>query len=211
MEFAIRVPRIFCMKMITRGKVFLSVRTFSNQFRTSSNKLQSVASRQTIKKLWLKLQESSQILCRAIGLNILVSSSKFIRHPWGKGFEERTKIAIRKSQPVALLRALVHVVPVGVALWEVTLNWNTYYVGSFLLKQVRYTLLKCLPCSILLFNQIYYQAAAKAHEIMIQASLAAVVFSYIRHQLVLGNGIPFGALFLGLQMNQISYLWSIEF
>ena len=46
---------------------------------------------------------------------------------------------------------------------------------------------------------------------MIQASLAAVIFSYIRHQMVLGKGIPFGALFSGLQMNQISYLWSIEF
>ena len=199
------------MKVIARGKVLLPVRTWSNHFRTSSNKLQSIVSRQTIKKLWSKLQESSQILCRAIGLNILVSSFKFIRHPWGKGFEERTKIAIRKSQPVALLRALIHVVPVGVALWEVTLNWNTYYVGSFLLKQVRYTLSKFLPCSILLFDQVYYQTAAKAHELMIQASLAAVIFSYIRHQMVLGIGIPFGALFSGLQMNQISYLWSIEF
>ncbi|MCJ1265036.1 hypothetical protein MMC22_004911 [Lobaria immixta] len=164
-----------------------------NHKRAPSNKPQYVFSGQGIKKIWSKLQESCQILCRAIGLNILVSSFKFLRHPWGKGFEETTKIAIRKSQPVALLRALVHVIPVGVALWEVTLNWNTYYAGSYLLKQV------------------YYQTAAKVHEIMIQASLAAVIFSYIRHQMVLGKGIPFGALFSGLQMNQISYLWSIEF
>lgn len=46
---------------------------------------------------------------------------------------------------------------------------------------------------------------------MIQASLAAIILSYIRHQMVLGNGIPFGALFSGLQINQISYLWSMEF
>lgn len=78
------------------------------------------------------------VLCRAIGLNILVSSFKLFRHPWGKGFEEKTKVAIQKRRPTALLRALVHLIPVGVALWEVTLNWNTYYVGSFLLKQVGY-------------------------------------------------------------------------
>lgn len=101
--------------------------------------MQSFFSRQTIKKLGPKLQESCQILCRAIGLNILVSSLKFLRHPWGKGFEERTKIAIQKSQSIALLRALVHVIPVGVALWEITLNWNTYYVGSYMLKQVSCT------------------------------------------------------------------------
>ena len=46
---------------------------------------------------------------------------------------------------------------------------------------------------------------------MIQASLATIVFSYIRHQMALGVGIPFGALFSGLQINQIAYLWSIEF
>lgn len=54
----------------------------------------------------------------------------------GKGFEESTKIAIRKRKSVALLRALLHVIPVGMALWEIQLNWNTYYVGSFTLKQV---------------------------------------------------------------------------
>ena len=70
-------------------------------------------------------------------MNILVSSFKFLRHPWGKGFEETPKIAIRKSHAVALLRALVHVIPVVVALWEIILNWNTYYVGSYMLRQVK--------------------------------------------------------------------------
>ncbi|MCJ1268517.1 hypothetical protein MMC22_008405 [Lobaria immixta] len=52
---------------------------------------------------------------------------------------------------------------------------------------------------------------AKAHELTIQASLAAIVFSLVRYEMVLGEGIPFGALFSGLQINQISYLWSMEF
>ena len=74
-----------------------------------------------------------------------------------------------------------------------TLNWITYYVGSFTL------------------DQVYYQIGAKALEIMIQASLAAIVLGYVRHELVLGKGLPFGILFSSLQVNQISYLWSMEF
>ena len=94
---------------------------------------------------------------------------------------------------VAVLRSLVHIVPVSIALWLVVLNWATYYVGSFT------------------YDQVYYQVGAKALEIMIQASLAAIVLGYIRHELVLGKGLPFGTIFSGLQVNQISYLWSMEF
>lgn len=103
------------------------------------------------------------------------------------------KIAIHHNRSTALLRTLIHIVPVGFALWEVVLNWNTYYVGSYALTQV------------------YYQLGAKAHEIMMQASLAAIILSYVRHEIALGDGLPFGALFSGLQINQVSYLWSMEF
>ena len=94
---------------------------------------------------------------------------------------------------MALLHSLIHVIPVGVAMWEIIFNWNTYYAGS------------------IIYNQVYYQFAAKAHEVAIQASLAAIVFSYVRHEMALGQGLPFGALFSGLQVSQISYLWSMEF
>ena len=145
------------------------------------------------RQLWSKAKENSAILFRAIGLNVVVSAFKSLRHPLGRGFEEPIKIAIRKNRSVALLRALIHVLPVGIAIWEVTLNGSSYYVGSTM------------------YRLFYYQLAAKAHEMLIQASLAAIVFSYVRHEMVLGNGIPFGALFSGLQMNQVSYLWSMEF
>ena len=62
-----------------------------------------------------------------------------------------------------------------------------------------------------IYNQAVYQLVAKIHEVAIQASLATVVFSYIRHEMTIGNGIPFGTLFSGLQINQIAYLWSMEF
>lgn len=140
------------------------------------------------------LQDISQTLCRALGLNVMFSFFSFLRYQTvGRGHSENTKIAIRENRGTALLRALIHVIPVGVALWEIVLNWNTYFVGYNA------------------YNLAYYQVGAKVHEIAIQASLSAVIFSYVRYELMLGDGIPFGALFSGLQISQASYLWSMEF
>ena len=143
---------------------------------------------------WASFQGGSKVVFRALGLNLIVVGLRSLRHlAVGKGYDEPTKIAIRKSRKIALLRALIHIVPVGVALWEVIFNWNTYYVGS----SVR--------------NQAFYQFVAKIHEMTAQASIAAAVFSYVRYELSLGQGLPFGALFSGLQTSQASYLWSMEF
>ena len=143
---------------------------------------------------WVGFQDGSRVLARALGLNLIIVGLRSLRHlAVGKGYDEPTKIVIRKSRQIALLRALIHIVPVGVALWEVIFNWNTYYVGS----SVR--------------NQAFYQFFAKLHEMTAQASIAAVVFSYVRHEMSIGQGLPFGALFSGLQVSQASYLWSMEF
>ena len=145
-------------------------------------------------RLWKQLQEGGKTICRALGLNVIFSFFSFLRYQTvGKGYTEQTKIAIRKSRTTALLRALIHIIPVTVALWEVVLNWNTYFVGYNV------------------YNLAYYQFGAKLHEMAIQASLSAVIFSYVRYELVLGDGIPFGALFSGLQISQASYFWSMEF
>ena len=103
------------------------------------------------------------------------------------------KVAIRKSRTVALLRALIHIIPVAVAMAEVILNWRGRNLGLYV------------------GNLGYYQLAAKAHEVTIQASITVIFFSYIRHEVVLGKGLPFGALFQGLQITQISSLWSLGF
>ena len=130
---------------------------------------------------------------RALGLPIFVHAFGFLRHPMGKGLHESIKIAINQNRSVALGRALIHLIPVSVALCEIILNWNTYYVGASA------------------YNQATYQLLAKIHELMIQASLAAIIFSNIRNEMVFREGIPFGLLFSGLQISQISYLWSMEF
>ncbi|CAD6591999.1 MAG: hypothetical protein ASARMPRED_005907 [Alectoria sarmentosa] len=143
---------------------------------------------------WRIIQDSATNFLRAFGLHLIVSAFRSLRHlAIGKGYDEPTKIAIRKSRTTALMRALVHIVPVSVALWEIIFNWNTYYMGA------------------VIRNQAYYQFGAKVHEMTAQASLAAIVFSYVRYEMSLGRGLPFGALFSGLQISQASYLWSMEF
>lgn len=85
---------------------------------------------QAMKRVKKLLQDSSKTLFRALGLNVIFSLFVFLRHKTvGKGYTEPTKIAIRSSRTAALLRALIHIFPVGVALWLIALNWNTYFVG----------------------------------------------------------------------------------
>ena len=103
------------------------------------------------------------MLLRILGLDIIVAALKSLRRLMiGKGYTEPTKIAIRQSRKTALLRAFIHIAPLGIALWEITLNWNTYYVGA----TIR--------------NIAYYQFGAKVHEMAAQASLTAIVFTYVR-------------------------------
>lgn len=143
---------------------------------------------------WRIIQDSATVVFRALGLRVIISACRSLRHrAVGKGYDEPTKIAIRKSRATALMRAFIHIVPAGVAMWEIVINWNTYYFAA----TIR--------------NQAYYQFGAKVHEMTAQASLAAIVFSYIRYEISLGQGLPFGALFSGLQISQASYLWSLEF
>ncbi len=108
-------------------------------------------------------QTGSKVLFRVLGLSMIVAGFEAIRRlSVGKGYDEPTKIAIRQSRTTALLRSLIHVAPLGLALWEIILNWNTYYVGA----TIR--------------NIAYYQFGAKVHEMAAQASLAAIVFTYVR-------------------------------
>lgn len=138
------------------------------------------------------MRESWKALVRALSLSLIVHAFRGLKHPTGRGLHEPTKIAIRHSRLIALLRALIHLVPFGFALFEIILNWNVYYIGARA------------------YTTAIYQIVAKAHEILIQASIAAIILSAIRRELALGEGLPFGLLFSGLQVSQISYLWSVE-
>ncbi|KAL8717679.1 MAG: hypothetical protein Q9225_005104 [Loekoesia sp. 1 TL-2023] len=110
---------------------------------------------QRLGRFWNKSCESWKAVTRALSLSLVVHAFQGLRHPLGRGLHEPTKIAIRQSRLIALLRNLVHLLPFGFALFEIILNWNV--------------------------------------------------------DLAIGSGLPFGLLFSGLQISQISYLWSVEF
>lgn len=125
-------------------------------------------------------------LCRALGLGLLPSL-------FAVDGNEVAKVAVHKNRLTSVLRALVHFVPVGGAVALIALNCRQFYIGPWLK------------------NISLLQFAAKLHELTIQASLTTILLTYIRYELALGVGLPFGALFSGLQITQISYLWSLEF
>ncbi|KAL8754912.1 MAG: hypothetical protein Q9184_004957 [Pyrenodesmia sp. 2 TL-2023] len=143
-------------------------------------------------RFWEKVREAWKAVVRTLSLSLIVHAFQGVRHPLGRGLHEPTKIAVRHSRLIALLRNLVHLVPFGFALFEVILNWNVYYVGTE-------------P-----YSTAVYQIIAKAHEVLIQASITTIIFSAIRRDLAHGKGLPFGLLFSGLQVSQLSYLWSVE-
>lgn len=139
---------------------------------------------------WSRVCHEAGLFLRTIGLGIVVTAFQgFLT----KNFSEPEKIAIRQNRVTALLRALIHALPLGLAIFEIVLNWKSHYVGAFFVKQN------------------YFQFVAKTHEILMQASIATVVLSYIRYQISSSKGMPFGAVLGALQFLQISYLWSMEF
>ncbi|CZR68202.1 uncharacterized protein PAC_18101 [Phialocephala subalpina] len=104
---------------------------------------------------------------------------------------EGRNVALDKSRFQALSRSAIHVIPILGAAVIIYLNMTTLYIGASL-------------------KEIYaLQFAAKLHEITMVASIACIVFSYLRYQMTLGEGLPLGAITAGF--GQVSYLWSLEF
>lgn len=138
---------------------------------------------------WARICYETSLLLRGLGLGVVVSAFQGL---FSKNFSEPAKIAIRRNRITACLRNLIHTVPLGIALFEIILNWKGRYVGAQVL------------------NPNYLQFAAKAHEVTVQISVATIILSYVRHHVV-NKGMPFGAVLAGLQIFQPNYLWSLEF
>jgi hypothetical protein len=73
----------------------------------------------------------------------------------------------------------------------IILNCTTYFVGDF-------------------NHSTGLQFAAKLHELLIQAAIADVLFTFVRIQAT-GGYIHLGALVAPINALQVSYLWSLEF
>ena len=138
-------------------------------------------------------------LCRALGLTLLYVIISRIRG--NKSVAERKKTAIRRDRKVAGLAGAIHFLPVGTAISMCALNLKGYYIGGELAGPLDQDTEKFAGL----------QFAAKLHELTINASLATMILTYIRHELAIGRGVPFGAIFAGMHFQHISVLWSLEF
>ena len=104
---------------------------------------------------------------------------------------EHRKTAMYQNHWLAAGHALLHLVPLSSAVALLILNWSQYFVGpSFTLSTT-------------------LQFVAKLQELLMQASLAEIVLSIVRSQVMEGY-LPLGALSASTQAMQISYLWSFD-
>ncbi|KAL8881257.1 MAG: hypothetical protein Q9198_001507 [Flavoplaca austrocitrina] len=138
-------------------------------------------------------------LCRALGLGLFYETwQQFVGT--SQAFETR-KVAIRQDRVVAALAGAIHVLPASIAISIAILNSFGYYIGEELAGSEGQDDEKLAGL----------QLAAKLHELTMQASLAAMLLQYIRHEVALSDGLPFGTLFAGHMFKDVSYLWSSEF
>lgn len=108
---------------------------------------------------------------------------------------EQPKVAIFRDRRVAALHVFLHIIPLGAAISLILLNTVTLHVGN----------VSSLSLTALQF-------AAKSLEILMQASLTAILLALIRNRIVTNrDGVAFGGLLAPYRMTEISYLWSLEF
>lgn len=126
---------------------------------------------------------------RAIGLGIVNFALLLLGH---KSLQEAPKIILQESWSSALIRNVIHIIPVGGAITIAYLNLAGHYLGASF---------SGIPA---------LQFAAKLHEILMIASLSQIMLHVIRNELTSKCGIPLGGLISGFQISQLRYLWSLE-
>lgn len=148
----------------------------------------------------LRLESVLTSTLRALGLQ-LISQSRFFSNRNRKDGAELPKPVVRTSLSTSLALATVHILPVMVSITVIGLNLGHLWLGV------------TLPGSLTdnsLMSAIF-QVFAKIQELLMVASLTAVVYHVIVHHLIAGDGVPFGFLCASFSFSEISYFWSSEF
>ncbi|UPX13774.1 uncharacterized protein EKO05_0004273 [Ascochyta rabiei] len=144
-------------------------------------------------------QPTLSAFLRAVGLDALnVLKNKL------SGYNTRsepTKLIHTTSLRTTLQRCAVHLLPCAFSIFLISINLQGYFIGFELAGQPGRT------SQYIALLQI----AAKAQELLIVASLATVVVHRIRHDLIDGEGVPFGLVGAGSLFSQLSYFWSTAF
>lgn len=148
-------------KTTPRGMLFCCFR----EVLTNHLSRQTIAANQAVELLpplprgWSRVCHETGLFFRAIGLGVVVTAFQVI---FTKNISEPEKVAIRQIRITALLRTLIHAVPVAVVIFEIVLGLKGHFVRATFDKQN------------------YLQFAAKEHEIAMQALIATILLSCIR-------------------------------
>jgi hypothetical protein len=113
---------------------------------------------------------------------------------WTTSKEEPKVILYRTRYLVAVSALFPHILAIFMAIALLVLNINAFYFEDL------------SPSAISAF-----QFAGKGLEMLMQASLAIILYDTIRYQIVRHKDFPMGALVAALQTTQISYPFSPEF
>ncbi|KAL0929843.1 uncharacterized protein CTRU02_215273 [Colletotrichum truncatum] len=136
---------------------------------------------------WQKIR----LLLRSIGLGI----TSIIY-----GSEPR-KSAFYRSRRAVLAASAIHVLPATVSAFLLTFNIRGYFIGRELEGSKGQDDLKLGALQI----------SAELQELLITASLSAILLNVIRRHLVLKEGVPLGFLGSDKAFAQASFFWSVEF
>ncbi|KAF2271038.1 hypothetical protein CC78DRAFT_573414 [Lojkania enalia] len=105
---------------------------------------------------------------------------------------ERAKVAVHRNRGMVFFHSLLHVPPLLGAVTLITLNSTSFF----------YTYGP--------YDSTGLQFVAKIHELLMQASISAILLDLIRH-LAFTSHLPFGFLFAPTHTSTVSYLWSLDY
>ncbi|KAF2494703.1 hypothetical protein BU16DRAFT_618710 [Lophium mytilinum] len=111
---------------------------------------------------------------------------------------EKPKVALVRSLWLALWRCGIHLLAMAVTMCLLALYVRKIYLADYGGKN-----------QAIILNG--FQFVAKAHELILLASLSDIVLDEMRRRLSGTKGVPFGLLTSGYQLTKLNYLFSNEF
>lgn len=112
--------------------------------------------------------------------------------------KEPKKVALEPIHGWRIVRHALHAIPILLTFAILSLSFRRVY-----LCDLGYPGLQSILNA--------FQYAAKAHELLVNASLSAIVIHRTRQEMSLLNGLPFGLVSAGYQLTDLSYLLSHQF
>ncbi|KAI0125287.1 hypothetical protein BJ170DRAFT_735555 [Xylariales sp. AK1849] len=110
------------------------------------------------------------------------------------------RVALLRNYPAAFIAASAHLLPLLAIAAIAYFTFNDYYIGRELSGISGQDDQKFLAL----------QFTAKLLELLVTFSLGTIIFTMLRHELALGEGVPLAGLTSGLQFSSPNFLWSQE-